>query len=344
MNATRIDQAKTNQIQTVQTQANPKLNAILQLVLVTILWGGTLPLSAIASHGLNPSLPLAARFVIASLPLLRCLCNLNREILRDGIILGGLRFLTYLGQMMALQTGSVNRTAILSAMNIVIVPVLLKLLGRKVSAQTFLFAALALTGAFAMKPDMDLTHWAISDLWALSSAFAFAILTIKLEACASRHDGLKLTAVQLCTIAVISSVMAVPNLGQLQTVIGDLNWLASVLYLGLGATLATTLLQVRAQRHVTSSQSSAILGLEPVTTAGFAWGLLAQVPSTNEITGGLLVMLAGALMDAPIQLPAVKPNRTVRLMLAGLLMRTPMPIPVMARARAARFVLMARSV
>jgi drug/metabolite transporter (DMT)-like permease len=280
-----------------------KHNALLQLLLVGVIWGGTLPLIAFAGQVVNPVLPIAARFVIAAVPLLGFLRGITRALWRDGMALGAVGFLIYLGQAMALQTISVNRAAILLSLNLIFVPVFLWLLGRKFSSQHALVALLGLAGVMVMKSDLNLMDWSVGDAWALLGACAKTIRLLGLERCAQRHDPWRLTAVQLLTAAVISLVFAAPiavsGFAQLPVLLG-VNMLGSLLYLGLAATLLTTFLLVRVQSVVTSFQTGMVLSLELVVAAGFAWVLLGQVPTSNGFCGGLLVIVAGLLMDARV--------------------------------------------
>jgi EamA-like transporter family len=123
----------------------------------------------------------------------------------------------------------------------------------------------------------------------------------------------------------ISSVLAFPYLEQLGGLINvsdvriaDLKAVSGLLYLGLAATLFTSFLTIRAHRLIAPCHASAILSLELVTTACFAWGWLGQVPSANEVLGAVIVMLAGVLMDVelwsrarPVSAPVLGPVQPV---------------------------------
>jgi drug/metabolite transporter (DMT)-like permease len=285
----------------------PKRLAVLQLVLVTVVAGGTLPLTALTGQHLNPIMALAARFVIAAAPLLGFLHRATRGAIRDGLGLGVIGFLIYFAQAMALQTLSINRVAVLISLNLVLVPIILIVMGRNVSAQHVLVSVFGLVGVLVMKSDVSLSTWSAGDAWGLLGAFARAGRSVRLEQVAARHEGWVLTAVQSLTIAVISGLLAVPYLEQLGGLINvsdvriaDLKAVSGLLYLGLAATLFTSFLTIRAHRLIAPCHASAILSLELVTTACFAWGWLGQVPSANEVLGAVIVMLAGVLMDVEL--------------------------------------------
>lgn len=268
---------------------SPRARGALALVLTTLVWGSTFPLTKDALRDLSPAVLVGARFLVAALafaPFLRG----GRALWRDAVPLGAVLFLSFLTQVVGLQTTSSNRAAFVTGLNVVLVPLLGPLLGRRVPRAAWPAALAALAGVAVMSWEGGAL--VAGDLWVLGCALAYAAYILMLERAAPRHDPLALSAAQLAVVAGLGLAWAAPELlaGGVPAALGPSA--AAVAYLGLAATALATLAQAWAQRRVPAVQTALVYALEPVFAAAFALALLGESLGPRGLVGAALVVAA----------------------------------------------------
>ena len=274
---------------------------VLLLVATTVVWGTTFPLVKVARESLEPAQMLALRFAIATLALLPWLRLANRALWRDGFWLAVLLFVAFATQVSGAGSVSAGRAAFIVGLNVVIVPLCLPLLGRRVPVLALLGALLAFTGIGVMSWDAGALRFGAGDVWMLACAVAFAVYVLLLERVAPKHPPLPLAAVQVAVVAVLGLLWAAPGLPSLGAKLGGFSpslWV-SLVYLGLVAVALSTLVQTVAQRHVPAFQAAVIYALEPVFAAAFAYLWLAEQLSWRGYVGAALILTAMLLSQWP---------------------------------------------
>ncbi|GAA5438018.1 DMT family transporter [Deinococcus aquaticus] len=283
---------------------------VILLVLVTCLWGSTFAVVKTLGELLPPPVLIAWRFLIASvalLPLLlirwpaRTLADRpaapgawwqRGSLWRDGAVLGAWLIAGYGTQTIALQTTTANRAAFFTALSVVLVPVWL------VFAQRRRMPALLWTALPLAVLGLGLLSWeggtlVAGDVWALACAVTYAGFIVTLERMAHRHAALPFTLMQVLSVTALAWVWAlVAAPGSLWPPAGA--W-APLLYLGVIATAATTLMQTVGQRTVSAASASLIYALEPVTATLFSFLLIGEQVGLRGALGGLLVVAATVL-------------------------------------------------
>jgi drug/metabolite transporter (DMT)-like permease len=269
--------------------------ASIALVLVTLIWGSTFVVIKDRLGAMPPSILVALRFSIGALLLLPA--GVDRGSLRAGIPLGVIMFVGFGTQTIGLGITGAARAAFITGLSAVMVPwVASRLLGERVPRGVWAASALAVAGLGMLC--FDLTPPNRGDAWVLACAVAWTVYILALERPARRlargvRGALRLTSVQVATVAVLGWLWSLPSLPVLSTLDGT-SWLAMA-YLGVVATAVTTLLQVLGQRVLSSPQTAIVFTLEPVWAALFAWILLGEVLGLQGWIGGLLV-LAGMVL------------------------------------------------
>jgi drug/metabolite transporter (DMT)-like permease len=266
------------------------LRSLVLLLLTTLIWGTTFPILKDVVTTLSPAALVSSRFLIAALLFLP-FCrwhHLNRRLLRDGSLLGLVAFLSYLTQVIGLETVSANRAAFITSLNVVIVPLLSWLLGRGLKRRMIGAAGLAFAGIAVMSWEAGAITW--GDLWVLGCALSYAVYILLIEAVADQHPPLQLTAVQLISIALLGLLWALPSGWSQFATVGS-HWNA-ILYLGVIATAVTTLSQVLAQRHLSATEAAIIYTLEPVFAALFSFWWLAERLNGREAVGASMILAA----------------------------------------------------
>ena len=273
---------------------------VLLLLLVTLVWGATFPVLKVATASLTGVETSALRFCIAALCMLPWVRHAPRSTWRDGAVLGALVLLSYVLQAYGLQTISSNRSAFLTSLNVLMVPLFGVLFGNVLSTRVLVAAALACLGIGLMSWEggADL----VADAATVAGAAGYALYVIVLSQRAGRHAARCLAATQIVWMASLGLAwMLVDALGsdRLQTLPQRLNleifW--GLCYLGIVATAGMLFVQAIAQRHVSADKAAVIYAMEPVFAALFAWFWLAESLSVRAALGGALVVGAVLLSE-----------------------------------------------
>ena len=271
------------------------------LLLVTVVWGMTFPVLKVATGVLSGVEVTTLRFCIAAACMLPFVRGISFAAWRDGFWLGALALFSMAAQAYGLQFIASNRSAFLTSLNVLMVPLLGLLLGGRPSWLIFVAAALACLGIGMMSYDGE-AHL-LADAATLFAALAYAVYTMGMSARARLHKAVQLAAAQVWCMAAMGLVWMLLDSGparvlSLPAVINLEVWLG-LLFLGALASAATFFLQALAQTHVSAEQAAIIYAMEPVFAALFAWVYLAEVMTPMAQAGAVVVVAAVVLSQRP---------------------------------------------
>ena len=124
--------------------------AAFALIFATMIWGTSFPVLKIALEAFTPLWFIGIRFIAASL-LMLIVCNrrlkqLNKQTLRDGLLLGLPLALAYTTQTIGLMHTSAANNAFITATYVVIVPFMVWGSGKSIRPINFLIALVTLVG------------------------------------------------------------------------------------------------------------------------------------------------------------------------------------------------------
>lgn len=271
--------------------------AALLLIATTFFWGVTFTVVKDAVARVDMFVFLSQRFILAALlmiiPGLLFRGRPDRSTIRAGMILGIALFSAYAFQTAALLYTTASNTAFLTGLNVVFVPLIAAaVMGQRVSGAVCLGAALAAAGLFLLCTG---GQFAVNrgDLLGFICSIATAAHIILTGRYAARHDVYWITATQLTTIAVASTIGATLT-GQDFTVYHPF-LLVPVVVCALFATVFAFLVQTAMQRHIPASQTALIFCLEPVFGAGYAYFAAGEKLTLTALSGAVLI-LAGMLL------------------------------------------------
>jgi drug/metabolite transporter (DMT)-like permease len=286
--------------------ADSRVRADLALVLVSIFWGVTFPLIRGAMEQLSPVQFVAWRFTLAALAFLPLLLA-SREaraalpsLIVPGLLLGLIAGLSYFTQTWGLQTVPAGRAAFITALNVVIVPLLAPLFrAGKPTPLDFIAALVATGGLYLMTVGEEGLGSGLvpGDLWVLTCATSYAVYLLVLQrVLRTERNAIALAFAQIATIALIADVF----LGAGGTVRIPLSaWIISALiFCATLATVATFWLQARFQGQTTAQRAALVFALEPVFATAFAWLLLGETIGWIGAFGAVLVL--GAVLGVEL--------------------------------------------
>lgn len=269
------------------------------LVAVAAMWGSAFVLMKPAIEQQPFFDFLAIRFTIAALIMLavrpKVVVALTGRMLAVGASLGVVLGLGYVTQTIALELTTAAITGFLTGTYVVLTPVIGWLFfRRRIGVKVAIGAVLALIGLGLI----SITGVSIEagQIWGVACAVFFALHIVGLGRFSSGFDAYALTFVQLCAVAVVCWIGALPD-GYQGPPTWDV-WMA-VLITAVFATVIGFFVQTWAQARVDPSRVAIILTLEVVFTALISVGVGQEVLAVNTVIGGGFMVAAMVIVEWP---------------------------------------------
>ena len=272
------------------------------LWITAIIWGSGFVVTDIALQYLTPYQLLAGRFVLATFLLIVLfgfkLKTLNKSLVWKGAILGMFLFLGFVLQTVGLQYTTPSKNAFLTAVNVVIVPIIAYLLyKRRIDRYEMVGSGFALVGIGLLSLQSSITV-NTGDVLSLACAVAFAFNIFYTNRFVKKEDPISLTIVQFITASLLS-VVAVLIIGDIPTSLESAG-VYSILYLAIFSTTIAYLFQNMAHQYTTATKAAIILSTESL------FGMLLSVLFLHEVLTGRMMMGAIMILMA-ILIAEVKP-------------------------------------
>lgn len=227
----------------------------------------------------------------------------RKALLWGGFLCGTMLAIASNLQQLGLGETSPGKAAFITALYVVLVPVLGVFLGKRVQPIIWGSVALAAAGLYFLCITGDLGIEA-SDLFIFLCALCFACHILVIDRFSPHVDGIELSCVQFIVMAVESAVGML--LFENPTVAGVTACLGSVVYVGLFSSGVGFTLQILAQQNSNPTVVSLLLSLESVFSV-LAMGLMmGQWLSTREWIGCGLMLAAVVLAKLPVGVPNKK--------------------------------------
>lgn len=287
-----------------------RANAV--LLLTAIIWGVAFVAQSVGMDYVGPFTFSSVRNLIGGVVLLPCIALLDRLDSRSQTkesapknkawpILGGVCCGVSLAVSEVLQQFGIARTSVgkagfLTAMYILIVPLLGLLVGKRVSAKVWGAVALALCGMYLLCMT-ESSGIALGDLLVLTAAVGFSTHILIIDYFSPGVDCVRMSCIQFFTAGALCLLpMLLIEQPTFDALLGA--W-APILYAGVLSSAVAYTLQVIGQKYTEPSVASLILSLESVVAALAGWVLLGERLSVRELTGCVLAFAAIILAQLP---------------------------------------------
>ena len=215
---------------------------------------------------------------------------------KAGLLCGTALFVASSLQQVGLIETDAGKAGFLTAMYIVMVPLLGLLLGRKPPMTALLSILPAVAGLYLLSC-AGVTQISKGDILLLGSALAFAVQFTLIDLLAVGLDGLRLNCMQCFTCGVLSLIAMFlteqPDISAIRV-----SWLP-ICYAGILSMGAAYSLQIVGQQNLEPTRASLIMSLESVFAALSGWLILKETMTPLEIFGCVLVFAAVILSQAP---------------------------------------------
>ena len=220
----------------------------------------------------------------------------NPTLWKASICCGCALFVAASLQQVGLVYTDAGKAGFITAMYIVLTPVLGLFLGRKVPKNTVFSVLIAVVGLY-MLSCMGVTEVNKGDLCIMGCALAFAVQINCIDHFAPGLDGFRMNCIQALTVAVLSApfvaLTETVDMGNLLACWGPLCF-AGCLSMGLAYSM-----QIVGQKVIEPTAASLIMSLESVFAALGGWWLLNERMSGAELTGCGLVFAAVVISQLP---------------------------------------------
>lgn len=270
------------------------------LLLATVLWGSSFVAVKAALADATPFAFITLRFGIAALLLLpgtRFRPRPPRREVSGGLLLGLLVAVGFVTQTAGLVITTPSRSAFIVAVSSILAPVIaLALAGERPGPLTALALGLAALGIYLLTAPGagGLNH---GDLLTLVCAGCFGGQIVLVTELAADSDARRLVFFEIAATAVAGAVAAAvlerPHVHWTPRFAGALAY--TVVF----ASTVSFLLQVRAQRHMSSARAALIFCFEPLFAAVTSWVVLAERLSLGQWLGGALILAGMVLAELP---------------------------------------------
>lgn len=222
----------------------------------------------------------------------------NKKLWISGIICGTALFAATSLQQVGLVYTAPGKAGFLTAMYIVLVPVLGIFVHRKPGINAVVSVLLALVGLYLLS-FTDMGSINIGDILLTGCALAFAVQILLIDRFAPDLNGLRLNCVQSLVVSLLSVPCIFLNRETvgLQTILDC--WLplgfAGVLSMGVGYSM-----QIIGQKRLEPTAASLIMSLESVFAALGGWLILHNTMTPSELTGCTLVFAGVIVSQVPV--------------------------------------------
>lgn len=295
-----------------------QLRGSLWLVLATIIWGSTFVAQSMGMEHIGPFTFQAVRCAMGALFLVPVVAVtdrfkkdgstflkrwLDKKLWKAAFLCGIPLFVAAGLQQMGLVDTDAGKSAFLTAMYIVFVPLIGIFRKKKPSKWVPVSVVLGVVGLYFLSC-MGATSISAGDLLLMGCAVAYAVQITCIDIFANEVDPVRLNSLSCAIVSLISAVVVVftetPTWEAINGCWGSLLY-AGVLSMGIAYTL-----QILGQKDVEASTASLLMSLESVFAVLSGWIVLGDTLSMWESIGCVLIF--GAIVIS--QLPEKKKLKT----------------------------------
>lgn len=288
-----------------------QLKSSLMLLLTAVIWGVSFVAQSVGMDYIGPYTFNAMRCLLGGIVLIPVIFWMNRKgknaspqqvpkepksLWIGGTLCGVVLAIASSLQQIGIQYTTVGKAGFITALYIVIVPLLGLFFKKRVGAFVWVAVAIAVGGMYLLCIT-DGFSIGIGDLLVMACALCFSVHILIIDYFSPKVDGVKMSCIQFFICGLLCAIpmfwLEQPSFSQILS-----GWMpiayAGVLSCGVGYTL-----QIVGQKGMNPTVASLILSLESVVSVLAGWLLLKQRLSVRELIGCVLVFCAIILAQLP---------------------------------------------
>ncbi|MBO5023202.1 MAG: DMT family transporter [Clostridia bacterium] len=281
------------------------------LLITAMIWGFAFVAQSEGMEKIGPFTFQASRMLLAAVVLLPVsLVSYNikkkkndaerfmdKKTLIAGMICGVFLFAAATLQQIGILYTTVGHAGFLTALYILIVPLLGLFVGKKVGAHLWVCIALALVGLYLLCMTGEGFSMSIGDILVTLCALVFSFHILAVDKFTKGLDGVRISMIQMLTAGLLSLVCMFifeePSVSDILS-----SWLP-IAYAGVLSCGAAYTMQIIGQKYASPTVASIIMSLESVFAVLGGAMILLQIPSVFEAIGCTLMFAATVISQLP---------------------------------------------
>lgn len=288
---------------------NKNLRGVAILLLTAIIWG--VAFVAQSETRVGAFTFQASRMLLAAAVLLptaiifqkirkkntgKCEKFMDKPTLLAGMACGALLFVAASLQQFGIERTTVGHAGFLTALYLLIVPLLGIFTGKKIGLRLWGCILLALVGLYLLCMTEEGFAMSFGDVLLVLCAFVFSLHIITVDKLTGALDGVKISLVQMTFAGLTSLVCAL--IFEEPTIAGICDSWLTIAYAGVLSCGVAYTLQIVGQKYAEPAVASIVLSLESVF-ALLSGIFIAQIPSLYELAGCVLMFAATVISQLP---------------------------------------------
>ena len=200
-------------------------------------------------------------------------------------------------QQIGIQYTTAGKAGFITAIYILIVPILGLFMKKKVSNKLWGCVALALIGLYLLSVTDGFSAINKGDIYVFLCAIAFAFHIIAVDYFVDKVDGVRLSSMQFFICGILSGILMLlfetPNIHDV------LSAALPILYAGILSCGVAYTLQIIGQKYTNPTMASMIMSLESVFAVLGGMLMLHEIPTAREAFGCILMFIAIIIPQLP---------------------------------------------
>lgn len=285
-----------------------KLRANLLLILTAFIWGMAFVAQSRGMDSCGPFLFIGVRMLIGSAVLLPVIAFMDKANgvppekrkwpWLGGVCCGVVLFSASSLQQIGIIDSGAGKAGFITALYVVLVPVLGLALKRRTTLVTWISVLIAIFGMYLLCLEKGTMHILTSDFLLLGCAVLYAVHILVIDHFAPKVDCVRMSCIQFFVTGVCAMIVAL--LAEEIRMADILAAAGPILYTGILSSGVAYTLQIVAQKDTDPTSAALLCSLESVFALFGGWLLMGEVFSGRQLLGCVLTFGAIVLSQLPI--------------------------------------------
>ena len=290
---------------------NKRLQGTLILMLTAIVWGISFVSQSVSMDHIEPNTFNGIRTLLGCVSLLPVIAVMDmgrkkrgevvadskKDLIIGGILCGILLCAASTIQTYGLKYTTAGKSGFITAMYMMIVPIISIFLGKKIRPIVILSVLIAMVGMYFLCIKKGSFVIELGDIYTFICAVIFAFHILVIDHFSPKVDGVKLSCLQFLVGGTINIILM---FAIEEPVLSDiLTCAVPILYSGIMSCGVAYTLQIIGQKYAEPTVASIVMSLESVFAVLAGWALLSEAMTGREILGCVLSFVAIILVQLP---------------------------------------------
>ena len=292
---------------------NGEMKGNILLVITAVIWGAAFVAQSVSMDHIGAFTFQGVRSLIGSavlVPVILALTSVKKkkgeyvkpdkkekaQLWKAGIICGIILTVASNLQQAGIQYTTAGKAGFITALYIVVVPILGLFMKKKVSLRIWMCVIMAMVGLYLLSMTEGFRH-SMGDTLVLLCAIAFSFHIVVVDHFASIVDGVKLSCIQFLVCGVISSILMF--IFEEPQIDGIMKAAVPILYAGVLSCGVAYTLQIVGQKYTRPTVASLLMSLESVFAVLAGMIILSEIPTVREAIGCIVMFAAIIITQLP---------------------------------------------